>query len=183
MNTRDKIIEVADTLLRTNGYNDFSYKDISAIIGIKTASIHYHFPTKTDLGIAIIQAHADRLQQDTAKLRSRVPLERLERFIQYYYKLSGAGQVCVVGAFASDLGAVDENIRLKLNDFMQQTANWIREILEDGQADGTFHLNIAAQDKAVLIITNLMGLAQIARVGYLPTFEQIKSQIINEIRK
>lgn len=181
MNTKEQIITVADTLLRKNGYNDFSYKDISTIIGIKTSSIHYHFPTKIDLGIAIIQTHADRLQQDIVKLRERPTLERLERFIQYYYKLSCAGQVCVVGAFASDLGTVDESIRLKLNDFMQQAANWIREILEDGQTNGTFKLNIAAHDKAILIITNLMGLAQIARVGYLPTFEQLKSQIIKEI--
>ncbi|HEU4554463.1 MAG TPA: TetR/AcrR family transcriptional regulator, partial [Chitinophaga sp.] len=54
-NTREKIIELADHLIRTKGFNAFSYADISAPLAIKNAAVHYHFPTKADLGISVIE--------------------------------------------------------------------------------------------------------------------------------
>ena len=37
-------LNLAETLVRTRGYNGFSYRDLAEQIGIKTASIHYRFP-------------------------------------------------------------------------------------------------------------------------------------------
>ena len=74
MTTRDTIIQVADHLIRYKGFNAFSFKDISIAIGIKTASIHYHFPTKTDLGIATIKRHIERLEALKAELENKSPL-------------------------------------------------------------------------------------------------------------
>ena len=53
--TRMEIIDLAERLVRVRGYNGFSYRDLAEQIGIKTASIHYHFPTKADLGEAMVE--------------------------------------------------------------------------------------------------------------------------------
>jgi TetR/AcrR family transcriptional repressor of nem operon len=47
--TEDEIIRCARTWLVDGGYNGFSHADIAEAIGIRKASIHYHFPTKVDL--------------------------------------------------------------------------------------------------------------------------------------
>lgn len=52
--TRTKIMEAAEQLLRTRGYSDFSYADLVEQAGIRKPSIHHHFPTKEDLGVAIV---------------------------------------------------------------------------------------------------------------------------------
>ena len=52
MSTHDSLIELTDTLIQQNGYQGFSYADLAKTLGIRKASIHYHFQTKTDLGIA-----------------------------------------------------------------------------------------------------------------------------------
>ena len=48
--TASRILDVAERLAQTQGYNGFSYADIAAELGITKASLHYHFASKADLG-------------------------------------------------------------------------------------------------------------------------------------
>ncbi|MFL6897289.1 TetR/AcrR family transcriptional regulator [Enterobacter roggenkampii] len=54
MSTHDSLIELTDTLIQQNGYQGFSYADLADGLGIRKASIHYHFQTKTDLGACLL---------------------------------------------------------------------------------------------------------------------------------
>ena len=58
--TAQQILDLAETLIQTRGYSAFSYQDIADRLGIRKASIHYHFPSKTDLGIAVVDRYAAR---------------------------------------------------------------------------------------------------------------------------
>ena len=57
MTRKDQILEVATELVQTRGYNAFSYQDLSDRLGITKASIHHHFPSKEDLGIAVAEKY------------------------------------------------------------------------------------------------------------------------------
>src|SRR5258708_35419404 len=48
------ILDVAEQLAQTRGYNGFSYADIAAKVGVTKASLHYHFPSKAELGRHLI---------------------------------------------------------------------------------------------------------------------------------
>src|SRR5208282_4598313 len=48
------ILNVAERLAQTRGYNGFSYADIAEELGVTKASLHYHFPSKAELGRALI---------------------------------------------------------------------------------------------------------------------------------
>jgi len=63
MSTYDSLLDLADTLIQENGFQGFSYADLAAGLGIRKASIHYHFPTKTELGIAYCERKENRLRQ------------------------------------------------------------------------------------------------------------------------
>ena len=84
--TRRELLDLAETLVRTRGYNGFSYRDLAEQIGIKTASIHYHFPTKGDLGEALIENEREVFARNLAQLdaEEKDPRRRLERFIQLF---------------------------------------------------------------------------------------------------
>src|SRR5947209_18275602 len=58
--TAEQILDLAETLIQTRGYSAFSYQDIAASLGIRKASIHYHFPSKTDLGGGVVDRYIDR---------------------------------------------------------------------------------------------------------------------------
>ena len=63
--TAEEILDVAEMLIQTRGYSASSYQDISQVLGIRKASIHYHFPSKTDLGVAVIERYAERFRSRT----------------------------------------------------------------------------------------------------------------------
>lgn len=52
--TKRQIQDVAERLIIQGGYNAFSFRAIAEEIGIKSASVHYHFPTKANLASAIL---------------------------------------------------------------------------------------------------------------------------------
>ena len=62
-NTRDEILKVASHLLQTRGFSAFSYAHIAETLNVKPAAIHYHFPTKTDLGLALIEKFRTRYKR------------------------------------------------------------------------------------------------------------------------
>ena len=74
MSTYENILRITDTLIQQRGFLGFSYADLEKEIGIRKASIHHHFPRKTDLGIAYCQYKTGVFGQLDAVLRHAVIL-------------------------------------------------------------------------------------------------------------
>src|SRR3954463_14685182 len=58
--TAVRILDVAERLLQTRGYNGFSYGDVAGELGITRGAPHYHFPSKAELGRALIDRYTGR---------------------------------------------------------------------------------------------------------------------------
>jgi len=70
--TAQRILDIAERLVQTRGYNGFSYADIAQAMKVTKASLHYHFPAKADLGARLIEryeknflAALERIDRDT----------------------------------------------------------------------------------------------------------------------
>jgi TetR/AcrR family transcriptional regulator, transcriptional repressor for nem operon len=61
------IMDAAERRMRRGGFNGFSFREIAADVGVKSSSVHYHFPTKEDLAAAVIK----RYTAETAELIER----------------------------------------------------------------------------------------------------------------
>ena len=46
--TAQRILDIAERLVQTRGFNGFSYADIAGALAVTKASLHYHFPTKAE---------------------------------------------------------------------------------------------------------------------------------------
>jgi TetR/AcrR family transcriptional regulator, transcriptional repressor for nem operon len=57
----ESIMDAAELRMRGGGFNGFSFRDIADDVGIKSSSVHYHFPTKEKLAAAVVHRCADRL--------------------------------------------------------------------------------------------------------------------------
>lgn len=55
--TKEKIVTIARDYFQSVGFRSFSFQDIANDLGIKKASIHYHYPSKEELGLEILEAY------------------------------------------------------------------------------------------------------------------------------
>lgn len=179
---KERIIEEANKLLVEKGYNAFSYKNITEKIDIKTSSIHYHFPTKSDLGIAIIHKHQEAFEHTILKTNEKTPIEKINKLFLYYKRLVAEEKVCIVGALTSDINTLDEPLRKELLIFTDKIIQWTNSILEDGQNQKVFKILPNSELKAKQIIASLMAFAQFARIEKKTSdFESMTQMILEEL--
>lgn len=183
MNTRSEIIRIGDALLRERGYNAFSFSDISRALDIRNASIHYHFPTKTALGLAIVAEYEERFARLRQKMEERPVMEKLEAFFNVYIAAREEDKICLVGSLATDFYTVDTGIQEALNRLVQQVLNWLIAILEGGKAEGIFFFELPVRTKALMITTNMIAALQLTRITGKKDFKEIKKTLINELIK
>jgi len=182
MTTRDSIISFADHFIRDKGFNAFSFNDISKSIGIKTASIHYHFPTKTDLAVAIIKDHTVKFNALKKELHDKPPLIKMEGFLSFYSKIKSDNKVCLVGSLATDLHSFDKKIKKELKAFAEIFLNWVIEILEEGKQKQVFGFQGTSRTKALLIITNMLAIVQLSRLTNDDDFFAVRDSILKDLK-
>src|SRR6202162_2849636 len=86
VDTSRRILDVAERLLQTRGYNAFSYADIAQSLHITKASLHYHFPTKAELGRRLIERYGISFLHALAAIdqTSADAGEQLRRYVDIY---------------------------------------------------------------------------------------------------
>ena len=114
MDTKAEIIRISDSLIREKGFNAFSFSDISRQLNIRNASIHYHFPTKTALGVAVINEHLAQLDNLIKADAGKDPLKKLNAFLATYTYAKSENKICLVGSLATDLYTVEPQIQTEL---------------------------------------------------------------------
>lgn len=181
--TRTTIIEEADFLLRHNGYNAFSFKDIADAVGIKTASIHYHFPTKADLGAAVLESHMQLLEQMKAEYSAKSPEACLDKFLSIYTHIRREDKVCIVGSLASDLNTVEDNMKAGLKAFALNFLDWVSGFLQQGKEDAVFSFHEPSRTKALMIISSMIAIVQLSRLTGEADFNTVKKAIRNDLLK
>lgn len=181
MSTRERIVAIADNLIRDKGVNGFSFSDVSAELGIKNASVHYHFPTKTDLCVAVIRQQAKALDALIDETKNAKPITKLEAYFSIYDRACVENKVCLVGSLAPDLHTVDPQVEEELKEMAGAILGWVTSILQSGIEDGSFHFAGDARDRALLIVTNMLASLQLSRLTGNADFITIKQTILKDL--
>jgi TetR/AcrR family transcriptional repressor of nem operon len=165
--TAEKILDLAETLIQTRGYSAFSYQDISSSLGIRKASIHYHFPSKTDLGIAVIDRYVAHFGAALAMLaadETRSSMAVLELYLEPYVGFADTtDRVCLCGALAGEILVLPPEMRSRVEGFFRSHQEWLTKILKRGRARGEFRLVAPASKQARFIFSALQGALLVKR--------------------
>jgi len=57
------IMDAAERRIRKGGFNGFSFREIAVDVGVKSSSVHYHFPTKENLAAAVVRRYTQRVAE------------------------------------------------------------------------------------------------------------------------
>ncbi len=165
--TPTQLLDRAQALVQSRGFNAFSYKDLAASVGIRTASIHYHFPTKGDLGLALMQRYHAGLDNLLTQLDQRrtSAKARLRGLMDAYAETEAQGAICLCGSLASDQETLGQDLSQAVTDYLDSTLQWVEKTLETGAASGEFDLSAKPGDLAVSLVASLQGALLLSRAA------------------
>ena len=165
--TAEQILDLAETLIQTRGYSAFSYQDIADSLGIRKASIHYHFPSKADLGVAVVDRYIARFGDALTAIaddQSQSSMTMLDFYVQPYLQFASTpDRVCLSGALAGEMMALPPRVRERVDHFFKTHQLWLTGILERGVTRGEFTLAAPASKVARFVFGALQGALLVKR--------------------
>jgi TetR/AcrR family transcriptional repressor of nem operon len=169
IDTRQQILDVAESLIQTRGYNAFSYRDIAELVGIKTSSIHYYFPSKADLGKVVVREHIEVLYKDLEKVIDDPKLscqKKLGLFFDGIFAKTYLNdrRMCLGGMLASDVLTLPEIIQEEVRIFFKKIETWLEKLLLLGKKQNEFSLGKSVKEEVLLILSVLEGALLLARL-------------------
>jgi TetR/AcrR family transcriptional repressor of nem operon len=179
--TADTILDVAQELLQTRGYNGISYQDIADRVGIRKASIHHHFPTKAALGAAVVKRYRrrwDAVLQEIDELPGDV-WARLDRYLDPFRQTVQSGdRACLCGVLGAEFGSLSRPVQSQVREFFKDNEQWLTRLLLEGQRLRQFRFTGAAASEAGVFFACLEGTLLVARACGEPSrFEAVVIQL------
>ena len=182
--TFERILDIAERLVQTRGFNNFSYADIATELGITKASLHYHFPGKAELGQALLARYAERFSGALARIDANVPDAplKLEAYARLYADVLRGKRMCMCGILAAEYQTLPEPMRAAVIQFFDDNQRWLADVLEQGQADGSLSFKASADETAQRILSTLEGAMLVARpYGDLARFNSTAHQLLTSL--
>jgi TetR/AcrR family transcriptional repressor of nem operon len=163
--TAARILDVAERLVQERGFNAFSYAHVAGELGITTASLHYHFPGKAQLGEALIKRYAQRFAEALARLDSEGldGPRTLAGYADLYAQTLRDHRMCLCGMLAADYATLSPPIRQEVRSFLDHNERWLTGVLERGRDAGTLRFHGPADESARMLIGGLEGALLVAR--------------------
>ena len=182
--TAQQILDVAQSMVRNRGYSAFSYADIAKEVGIRKASIHYHFPSKDDLVKELVKRYQELFSRkcQIIEQQSITPQEQLREFVNLYRDGLQNNQMCLCGMLAADFYVLNPHIQAELNNFFCVTESWLAKLLQRGNESGVWKCTQSLEWEAKSIIAMLQGTQLLARTAdnSVEAFDQITEAFLKE---
>ena len=182
--TRDHLLDAAEALVRNRGYAAFSYADLAGTVGISKPSIHHHFPTKEDLGAALVTSYTERFDVRLAAIAETVSAapDRLRAYADLYLEGLRDERACLCAMLASDHAAVPERVRIGVASFMERNLRWLARVVVEGQGRGEFAPGLNPRTEAETLYAALVGAMFAARsLGRLDAFETVAARSVERL--
>lgn len=151
--------------MQTRGYNAFSYADVAQSLHITKASLHYHFPTKADLGKRLIERYEQSFLQALAEIdkTSSDVDQKLRQYVYLYAKVLRNDRMCLCGMLAAEYATLPRQMKAELRHFFDENERWLVAVLTEGHATKKLRFTGSARDVAQLLVGSLEGAMMLAR--------------------
>jgi len=163
--TSQRILDIAERLVQTRGFNGFSYADIAQALKVTKASLHYHFPAKADLGARLIERYErnflDALEAIDAATGD--PREKLRRYAAIYEDVLRDNRMCLCGMLAAEYATLPRPMREDMRHFFDENEKWLAAVLQQGKKEKKLRFTGSAADAARTLVGALEGAMMIAR--------------------
>lgn len=131
-NAREAILEAGRKAAQSHGYNGLNFRDLAEQVGVKSASVHYHFPTKADLGAAV----ARRYWEDTARRLEELSDTSSDAGVAlqdypgiFRMSLESENRLCLCSFMAAEYDDLPDAVKTEVQAFTDINVGWLAKTL------------------------------------------------------
>lgn len=148
-----QILETAEQLFSTTGFNGTSVRDIAQKANVNLAMISYYFGSKENLLEAIFDYRSADIQVQLAALQSNTtmePLQKIEKMIDAYVDRIMSMQCFHRIMMREQMLSNDTTIGKKIHEYKKRNNEFITKLITEGQKKGAFKKKI---DMPLMMVT------------------------------
>lgn len=139
-NTRSVILDAAQDIVQRQSISGLSFQALANRVGIKKGSLYYHFESKDDLAVALLERASAEMKESFMRGKDKNPLERLNYFLNIYrHHIIPTEKLCPGGAFAGEWGSLSSRIKVEVNKLIETQIKGLSSILTAGTENGMFN--------------------------------------------
>lgn len=180
-----RIIDAAEQLIQQNGYNGFSYDDISRQVGLKKPSIHHHFATKANLVSMVVERYTSRFVSLLSEIdqNNHSALQKLNRYIQLFSKTFETNRrFCVCGILGAEADILPPEITKTVGEFFEFNTQWLTKVFNEGIKNLEFKGHINSNKQALYLLSALEGAMIIGRsLGSNSALQEVAQSAIHSL--
>lgn len=160
---KEKLIKAAADLFLRQSYQGTGVAEILSATGLSKGSFYHFFPSKEDLGLAVVLWQSDMTFARWSKILrndSASPPQRLEQLFDAIGRRVAAGRFsfgCPLGTMAQEMASLSDPLRRALADGMVRLEGLLAEYLKDGQDRNEIALVLPADDLARCLWSSIQG--------------------------
>ncbi|MGL5825051.1 MAG: TetR/AcrR family transcriptional regulator [Nocardioides sp.] len=184
--TPDRVLDAAQELMMTRGWSAVSYADLAAQVGIKTASIHHHFPGKAELGRSLIERYNTTFQHELVDLDDG-PADAVDRLRGYLAVLRAAltdgRSLCLCTMLAAEYEVLPAAAQRLVIEFNEINIDWLTRILIDGASSGVLKPVSDPAIEAQVVFSEAQGAQLLAHCYRDPSrYDLVTDQLVARLR-
>ncbi len=182
--TPQRILDIAERLMQVRGYNGFSYADVAETLHLTKASLHYHFPSKAELGRRLMERYTQNFLAALAVIdgTSASARQKLERYVSIYSDVLANNRMCLCGMLAAEYATLPKSVKAEVTRFFDTNEAWLAAVMQYGSQSEGLKLSSPPAEAARLMIAALEGAMMLARsYGDAARFDRVGQRLLADI--
>jgi TetR/AcrR family transcriptional regulator, transcriptional repressor for nem operon len=167
--TRDKLLQAAFTEIHLHGFQAASIANILRDTGLTKGALYHHFPTKQELGLAVVkEVVSDQLDlMIFRRMRdSEQPVQTLLQIIdesRHQTALEAINLGCPLNNLMQEMSPLDKDFKVCLNGILSKWQSTVEDALSSGQKTGMVRSDVDCHAAALFIVSAWEGCIGIAK--------------------
>lgn len=132
MSKRDEILNVTEAMIRQKGYNGVSARAVANATDIKSSSVHYYFPNKSDMVSAVVLRYTENFLVTLGDplVFSSVTDIKTHYISAFRDALILDRKLCLCAVLGAESGGLPEEVSINTKVFFQSNIKWLVDALE-----------------------------------------------------
>jgi AcrR family transcriptional regulator len=168
--TRQNILQKAFELIYTKGYQTTSVDEIIATTQVTKGAFYYHFKTKDEMGLAIINELMIPNFKNTFIEPFQDILNPLDAIHNLMHNLLIENEIlkveygCPASNFTQEMAPWNIEFTKALNELSLQWENAMIDAIEKGKENGTIKLDVNSKEVAVFVLSGYWGVRNLGKL-------------------